>query len=333
MERQTVIEIADPSQIGEARRSARAMAEDVGLDETARGAVAVVATEAATNILKHATRGEIVLRGTNDRAPLLDLLALDRGPGIADVARARQDGYSTAGSPGTGLGAMARLSSKLELYTRAGRGTAILARFGADAPPGPLRLGAVCLPHPGETVAGDAWEVQGGNERTVVMLADGLGHGPLAAAAAQAAVDVFRAHADEPASEILNRAHLALRATRGAAVAIAEVDVAAGELQFAGIGNIAAVIVADGGSRQLASMNGTVGLEARTVRTFTYPWTARSTLVMASDGLTTRWSPSEYPGLFGGEPTLSAGALYRDHSRRRDDVTVVVLTPRAEDRR
>src|SRR5262249_33277923 len=128
--------ITEPGQAAEARRGGVALARDLGFDETAAGRVALVVTEAATNILKHAKDGEVLLIPVETDGGGRDVLALDRGPGIPDVGRALGDGYSTAGSSGTGLGAMRRLSTLFDVHSAPGVGTAVLARVGGgDAAP------------------------------------------------------------------------------------------------------------------------------------------------------------------------------------------------------
>jgi len=319
--------ISEATQIGQVRRAATLLAREQGLDETDAGRLALVATEAASNVLKHARGGELLLRPLRqDDNRGVELLALDRGPGMADLAACFRDGYSTAGSPGTGLGAVRRLSERSDVYSAPDLGTALLAEIWARPPrPRPVEYGVVCQPIRGEIVPGDDWIIHADAARAVALLADGLGHGALAAAAAEAASALVTAHRDSPPRDLLQRAHAALRGTRGAAVAAAELDLAAQTLDYAGIGNVSGTIVALQGSRSLLSHNGTVGLEARRIQQLSYPFARGSLLVMHSDGLRTRWNLADYPGLLQRHPALIAGVLYRDFSRKRDDVTVLAL--------
>jgi hypothetical protein len=94
-------------------------------------------------------------------------------------------------------------------------------------------------------------------------------------------------------------------------------------VRYAGVGNISAVIVTGEGTRSLVSHNGTVGHQMRKAQEFVYPWTSGALLVVHSDGLATHWKLDQYPGLLRQDPALVAAMLYRDHSRRRDDVSVV----------
>src|SRR5262249_55932828 len=120
-------------------------------------------------------------------------------------------------------------------------------------------------------------------------------------------------------------AHAALRATRGAALAISEIDQIKQQVRFCGVGNVAGIVLMATGNRGLASHNGVVGHEIRKIQEFTYPWTDEALLVLHSDGLASRWSLDAYPGLVGRHVSVIAGVLYRDFSRGRDDVTVMVV--------
>jgi anti-sigma regulatory factor (Ser/Thr protein kinase) len=335
--------MVEASQVGEARRRALVLASRLGLDEEECGRVALVVTEAASNLVKHASRGELVLRALQ-RAPVggIEVLALDRGPGLADLDRCLRDGFSTAASPGTGLGAIVRLSDLFDCFSlvaereRAGSqgsvahaGTALLARLWAKggkskSEGGELEVGVVNLPRPGESTCGDAWAVHQESGRSVVLVADGLGHGPDAAQAAREAVQVFRQHPQLGPAELLPLMHGALRSTRGAAIAIAEVRPDTQEVRYAGVGNVSGSICTAGLSRNMVSHNGTVGHELRKVQEFSYPFPAGALLIMHSDGLATQWRLDQYPGLASRRPSLVAGVLYRDFQRGRDDTTVVV---------
>lgn len=333
--------LADGSQVAAVRRAAVDLCAQLGFDETAAGEVAIVVTEAATNILKHAGHGEILLRPLVERgAHGIEILALDRGPGMANVAASMADGQSTAGSYGVGLGAMRRLSAGFDIHSAAGRGTAVMmtlwprraAALAAAATPAEaarnapaLRWGAVCLPMHGEHLSGDSWALAHDATSATVMVADGLGHGPLAAQASELAAHALAGAPGLPAGTLLEDMHAALRPTRGAAVAVARIDMLGDSLAFAGVGNIAAHLISGGERRQLVSHNGIVGSNLRKVQVFDAPWTEATMMVLHSDGLASRWHLDDYPGLAACHPAVVAGVLYRDFSRGRDDVTVLVL--------
>lgn len=324
--------VADPSQVGEARRAAVALAGTLGLDETRVGRVALVATELGNNLVRHAGRGRLLIGAAwSPAGPALDLISVDQGPGM-DVARCLHDGYSTGGTPGTGFGAVRRLSDSFSAYSAPQRGAVVLSRIGSVPSPraGALCVGGVALAAPGETVCGDAWhaDVAVGGTQALLLLADGLGHGPDAARAADGAVALVRGRACGQAggtpSALLNAAHAELRHTRGAAAALALVDAAARTVTFAGAGNIAGRLLSGLEDRSLMSQNGTLGLQVRTLSDVVYPWPAHACLVLHSDGLGSRWQLGPDAALLQCDPVVIAAWLCRDHARGRDDATVVV---------
>jgi anti-sigma regulatory factor (Ser/Thr protein kinase) len=322
------IPVREISQAGQVRREATVLAERMGLDSEETGRVSLVATEAATNLVKHAQGGEIVLSSVKDaETRAVDIVALDHGPGIRDLDRAMREGFSTAGSMGGGLGAIRRNSSHFDLYSGE-LGTILFARVGVGpgAPAGGgLEVGAVQVPCPGEQFSGDAWAVAHLPDRTLVLVADGLGHGADAHAAAELSVRIFLQHPDGTPASIIERIHEGLRPTRGAAAAVLELDKAERVARFAGIGNVAASVHAAGESRSMVSHHGVLGHSVRKVHEFSYPWPPRALVVLHTDGIGTHWDLARYPGLLQRRPAVIAAALYRDFSRGRDDATAVAL--------
>ena len=329
MQTQTLFLIEETSQIGTARRAAVELARIQQLDEGLQGKAGLAVTECATNILKHAGRGRIILRPLEcDDIGGVEIIALDKGPGIANVGASLQDGQSTRGTLGGGLGALSRLSERFEIFTQPGKGTAIRLELWArplPARPVAIEFGGVCVPMEGEPVSGDGWSVQVWRDQVTVLVADGLGHGIMAHEAARAAIAVLAARPRDEPQAIIEAAHGSLASTRGAAVAVAKL-VASGERgSFAGVGNIAARIEGAPGGRHLVSYNGTVGHALRKLQEFAFSWPKGALLILHSDGLISHWDLASYPGLLGRHPALIAAVLYRDYDRGRDDVSVVVI--------
>jgi len=332
------VAIDDPSKVGEARRSANAIAKAIGLSETDAGKFAILASEAATNITKHAGNGHLVLRSLGEGgAAGVEVVAIDQGPGIPDLDRALSDGYSTAGSSGTGLGAMSRLASVFAIYTSVGSGTALVARITRTADGGrvyPFDVGVVRVPKHGEVACGDDWGFAVDERgRAMVAVADGLGHGQSAADASRRAVEVAVDRSGDQPATIVAQVHAALRSTRGAALAIAAIETTGTSVRYAGLGNISASLVSPRETKSLVSYNGIAGHEARKIQEFAYDWPAGALLVMHSDGLSGRWNLAQYPGLAARDPSVVAGVLYRDFSRGRDDALIVVVRPTARPRK
>lgn len=335
-------DVHEASQVGEVRRAAVRIAEGAGFDDTAAGRVALVATELGNNLVRHARGGQLLVAAVcNDAGTLVvELVSLDKGPGIANLAACMSDGYSTGGTPGTGLGAVRRLSDEFDMFSLVPAGTVILSRIaarpasrqGAAPAASPVAsafcVGALAVAAPGELVCGDAWSMVQEDQRAALIVADGLGHGPFAADASMAAIDIFARNPFAGPTSVLEKAHATLVSTRGAAVAIAEVDRDTNAVRFAGAGNVVGRLLSGIEDRSLLSQHGTVGAQIGRLQETRYEWPAHAILVMHSDGLTTRWKLEGAVQILQHHPTVIAGWLLRDHCRGRDDATVVVLKRR-----
>lgn len=318
------ISVKDASSVGEVRRSAMHASRRLEFDETRAGELALLATEVTRNVLIHAGGGHVIVAGLKEKGnPLARILALDRGPGIPSITQAFTDGYSTAGTMGNGLGAMKRIASVLEVFTGPG-GTIVLLQVGEPANER-LEIAGMALPYPGEQVCGDGWVFQRETDRTIALLVDGIGHGIGAADAAHEAIATFQKYANSSPGESLLRIHEALRKTRGAVAAIAEVRPLQKTLLFAGVGNISARLLEPDQSRSLISHNGTLGSTIPRVQEFQFAWSPQSTLILHSDGLHSRWDLGAYAGLVMKHPAIIVGALLRDFRRERDDASALVI--------
>jgi anti-sigma regulatory factor (Ser/Thr protein kinase) len=323
-----VLLIEDTSQIGHARRTAQQLAEKLGFDETDAGRVALVATELASNILKHADHGALHLQATGNGG--IELIAVDRGQGF-DLDNCLVDGYSTGGTQGIGLGAISRLAQVFDVFADP-RGTAILARlYPRNRPVKDIRYGVSQHSLHHDPHCGDAWHLAIEPGRFSVLVADGLGHGEHAERAARAGEAVFAEHAFLDSTQLFNDMHINMTGTRGGAMAVAQYDAIADNLRFSGVGNIGASLIGPGKSRGLASHPGIVGVQFRKAHAFDYAQVAGQLLVLYSDGLQSRWNLSDYPGLVHRHPALIAAILHRDFCRGRDDVTVFVIALEAID--
>jgi len=329
--------VGDQSQVAEVRREASTIGRSSGLGEVDIGRLALVVTELGTNQLKHAARGEILVGLYEDETGSgVEIVGIDRGPGIRNLAESFRDGYSTAGGAGQGLGSLRRQSDIFDIATWPERGTVAVSRVaGRKASHAPLSTrkfswGGMSVAISGEDVCGDAYTVRAEGGRLSTVVADGLGHGPIAATASTAAVRAFSAVNQAPPVDILRGMHEALRPTRGAAVAVLQLD--AMTAHYAGIGNIAGAVLRSDGISRMVSVPGTVGVTQTKARSFTYPAGPGSLVVLTSDGLSTGWQLDLYPGLTRAHPTLIAAVIFRDFSRRRDDATVLVIRVEAPEK-
>ena len=318
------LRVEDASAVAACRQAVQNMAERLRFPAARIGQLALAVTEAASNLHKHAEQGSLLLCVNRDGPqPGIDLVTIDAGPGVRDVTAALRDGHSTAGTLGIGLGAIQRLADFADLYSRPGHGTSLVARFCASPPVSQPRWAGLIRPITGETECGDAYGVIPADGAVTAVLCDGLGHGPLAAAAAAAGV---AAVLDDPAGEpaaLLERAHRRMSGTRGGAVGVVQVG---GQLaRFAGLGNVAASIVSDGQRKSMISIPGIAGVQARTIRQFEYDVPPGSAVVVHSDGVSSRWEAAALPALEARDPLLIAAVLLAEAGVHRDDAGVLVL--------
>ena len=322
------VEVHEASDVGSARRAAARLSISSGLDEKAAGSLALVVTEAATNIALHGKDGVILLRTiANGVSQAVEMIAVDKGVGIPDMARAMSDGFSTGGTRGQGLSSIKRNSLGFDIWSSPGLGTALVARFssGKVADERSWGAGVICRAIEGEVRCGDAWAVEESSNGQLVTIADGLGHGPDAAIAAGAALKAIRDRKSRGIADILSSAHGHLRATRGAAIQIAVIDRTAGTVRSMGVGNISTSISTATGSKGIPSQPGIVGHQQPNLREVALPFAEGALLIMHSDGISARWKLDSYPGLRLRDPALVAAMLYRDFARHRDDATIVVV--------
>ena len=322
------VALPDLTAVSEARRAVQQLAARLGMGETKAGEAAILVTEAARNAVVHGGGGQLLLAGSRleGEGVRLQILALDAGLGIPDLSRAMQDGFSTGSTPGTGLGAIRRLASAFDLFTST-KGTAVFAEVTQRPERQPLLLDVAgfTVPLAGEHACGDACHWIQNNNRWAVIMVDGLGHGMHAAEAAEEAVQTFQKYSSQPPAEIISYVHDALKKTRGAAAAVAEIRPLSGTLNFAGVGNISAAVLSKTLSRNLVSHSGTLGHVMSRTQEFKVEWPRDGVLVMHSDGLQTRWDLSRYPGLMVRRSAIIAGVLFRDFRRERDDTGLVVV--------
>jgi anti-sigma regulatory factor (Ser/Thr protein kinase) len=319
--------INDASASGSARRAAIKLAGRLGFNEARRGDVGIVASEVSSNLFRHAREGSVAVQvALRHGSPGVQIVAVDHGPGMADFSAFSVDGRSTTDTLGVGLGAVARLSTSLDVSSQPGLGTVMVAGLWSEAPEvGSADVGGITRPIANEEPCGDAVAGRETNAHQVVLVADGLGHGPLASAASQQAVDAFFDIDDTEPRAVLSRLHDRLNHTRGAAAMVLTVDPSFRRLQVAGIGNISAFVVGRESRRALVTFPGIVGHQTITIRQIEYDIDDESIVVMHSDGVKDSWDLAAVPGLSRRSAPVIAASVLRDAGSRRDDASVLVI--------
>lgn len=325
--------IDDPSAIQVARRAGQELAGALGFSAARAEQVAICASELASNIDKHAYGGTLYIQAS-PASPGLEMLAVDDGPGVEGFERCLVDGYTTTGTLGTGLGAVRRMATRFATYSLPSRGTVVHAMFLPETrvdTPGveDVDVGALCLPAWGQEVSGDGYRVVRTGRALTLLVVDGLGHGVEAASAAQGALMAFDTVADLPLPTVIETVHRRLRRTRGAAAGVVRLDLVHLGGEFCGVGNVSCAVLQEGGAvaRRISSKPGTLGLYLSRTMSHTFELPPHGTVLLHTDGITSRWDLDVYPGLFGRPVAVMAAVLVRDCWRGRDDGTVVVLRP------
>jgi anti-sigma regulatory factor (Ser/Thr protein kinase) len=320
--------------VGALRRAVSELASRSG--EVAAGEAALVATELATNLVRHTTSGGYILyRAFPDG---IELVAVDRGPGMvrSEIAHpgapdqrsssAPPAPVSRSGGLGVGLAGVKRTASTFDVYSTRPEGSVVLARLGASAAGRDwCQWGVVNVPFGGEGESGDGCVVSA-NGSLATLVVDGLGHGSDAAAAAWAAIDAFGEEKQLDLVGFVGAAHQAMQETRGGVLAVCAIEPDTDDLSFVGVGNITARFIGTK-HRTFMGRNGSIGTHAAvpSARPEHHRWEPGATLIMASDGLRSAWGLEPYPGLLWHDPTVIAAVLERDFGRGTDDALVLVV--------
>ncbi len=306
---------------------------DLGMEAPRVAEVDIIVAEMTSNLFKYADGGEILFGSfKEDGIPYIELISIDQGPGMQNPARMMQDGVSTSNTMGAGLGSIKRLSDTFDIYSLAGWGTVLLSRVYIGKKPA-VKKGLVVRPlvvsKPGERVSGDGFVHRVNGDSFKLMLGDGLGHGPEANLAVNEAAKVFKVFPETSPIETLRFIHSSTRKTRGMVANITHYNSEKGEWSSAGIGNIAAKWIGPVSSKNHMSYNGIVGHNIpTTMNDQVYSVSEFNQLVLCSDGIKTRWEVARYPGILKHDPSILAAVIYKDHARRTDDMSVIVIKVR-----
>ncbi|MER0237061.1 ATP-binding protein [Fulvimarina sp. MAC8] len=327
--------IQEESQVGAARRAALQLGEDVGLSPSDLDRLAIVVTEACTNLVRHANDGEILLEGDkSDKTPVVKVIAVDLGPGIASVEAAMVDGFTTSTGTergiGGGLGSMKRQADRFDIFSSP-QGTTLIATVGAQKkkPAKAFDIAGLIVPKPGFSSGGDAWAMRREKDRTVIMLMDVLGHGPTAARDGESGQDAFEKAGKRPLEEIEAFVSDSMGGSRGAAALFVEIPHADGRLRAVGLGNVRGDVVMPSGQRYgVASQPGIVGATSRRPRVGEYEWSEGAILILSTDGLKTASKVPEPGSLYFRSADIIAATLYKLKRRGSDDAGVVVARSR-----
>lgn len=330
----TSYQIEDRSFVSYVKREIHSQVSHSRFTQMKVGEIDIVVSELSSNLIKHAGGGEMLCRLSEGEVNTrFEILTLDNGPGIPDVARMMRDGVSTTGTLGHGLGAIDRLSSQSQIYSIPGWGTIVYAAF--DSTPAPLyskKAGAlnldvrsICVNKPREVVCGDGYFVKRTETDVRIFFGDGLGHGQHAKDAIEKAVSAFRVSTEPDPADVLRLIHEQVRRTRGMVATVAIFDLEQSTWRLCGVGNINTRLYTGIQFKNYVPYNGTIGMNIpNSLKTSVYEVEKNQHLIMCSDGIRSRWDLNKYQAIFRSDPIVLAGCLYKDFSRRTDDSSVLI---------
>jgi anti-sigma regulatory factor (Ser/Thr protein kinase) len=329
---QLIFTVADRSYFALLKKRIHALAMEIGFNEERTGKVDIIVAEIVTNLVKHAGGGQLIVKRIKDQhnGDGIELISIDNGPGIPDLKKMMQDGISTTNTLGHGLGAIQRLSGKCEIYSQKGWGTIILSRIFKLEKDNfkkqlPVEISSLVLPKPGEEVCGDGFFYKQTKEKLKIFLGDGLGHGPEAALAVNTAINEFRHNTEEKPSDVIRTLHQSIRKTRGIVACVAVFSFKDKFWRICGVGNIATRISSFVGTKNYVAHNGIIGHNIpNTMKDQEIPYEPGQNIILASDGIKTKWDLLKYPGIIKSDLSILTAALYKDHTRNSDDASIVV---------
>jgi len=324
--------IEDRSFFAIIKKDVSSEAEKLGFSAQKIAKLHIVIKELVTNLLKFGEKNRELLWKTiyyNGQAGI-EILTLDKGPGIRSISQAMEDGFSTSGTAGEGLGAIKRQSDYFDIYSQSGLGTVVLSRFFTEEPSTrvqPFSFAALSVARPGERLCGDGYclSYEPEAQRCQLLLLDGLGHGEGAYEASQAAIATYRQFKKGEPAEVLKTIHQEIKKTRGAVAMALSYEPNEATISYCGVGNISGKMIGYNKTKHFSSFNGIVGhVMSSRIHNQEIKWERGSQLFLHSDGLVSRSDPSKYTQLQNHDPAILAACLYRDYSRGNDDTTIII---------
>jgi anti-sigma regulatory factor (Ser/Thr protein kinase) len=312
------------------KKEIHALAVSAGFSKVKIGHIDIIVAEMVSNLVKHAGGGDLLVNLVKeDDLQGIEIISIDKGPGMADVTRMVSDGVSTKNTLGQGLGAIKRLSDLFQVYTLKDWGTVILIRVFEKDLPAHRRIPAadiksVLVPKPGETECGDGFFSIMNNYGIKLMLGDGLGHGREASAAVNAAGNAFlNCEMDDPV-EIIRYMNTAVKKTRGLVAAVAVYKFSSKTWSICGVGNITTRVNSIESNKTYTPYNGIIGLNVpNTLNSVQIQPVKGDYLVMHSDGLKSKWELTRYPAILRYDLSVLCAVLLKDFARQTDDMSII----------
>ncbi len=327
----TRIALLDEASVSVVREHVRLEGAKVRMPQVAIERLVNVASELARNQWAHARYGEIAIHPIErDSVPGLEIIAADRGGGIADPTSALRGDRAQSpfrSSLGVGLAAVLELADEVDFDIRVGEGSCIWARKFAEPVCRRREIGIYGRPFPGERVSGDHACFVRTEGALLVGVADGLGHGPAARLASMQAICTLREEAVMPVDGILAACHRTLASTRGAVMTVARFIEPSGGVEAAAVGNVGLHIYGRGRSYRISGPSSVLGAPGPTRRPNSEVRSLEpyDVAVIFTDGLSTRTNIEGDLDLMREHPIRIAHALAGRFGKDNDDILVMAV--------
>ncbi len=327
--------------IGALDSALRRLGKAGAMDKKIMKEAALAAAALANNLLQHAIPGGMILIRHRCLGRGMEVISVDRGPGIPEslhqavagtAIAARAGRLSDAFAPrrvGTGLPLVRSLASEFELFSQPGIGSVIYAGFGAPSSClptwSPLRIAGISVGLSDEG-CGDGWGAAYHDPHLTALLVDGSGHGPKAAQAAEAAIAILGDAHDIPVNAYFSRANTAMRHTRGGGASLCRINPHTKQLRFCGSGNVGGRVYRSTESAPLTPRPGTLGISMKFPETHVseHAWEPGATLILHTDGIRMRDHPyRKWTRRL--RPEILAALIFRDFAAENDDAGVIVV--------
>lgn len=329
-----VLPLSDRSYVSLVKRDIKKIAEGIGFDANRLAEVEIVISEITSNIIKHTPGGSILVKHIiKDKLEGIEIISIDKGPGMSNALMMLKDGVSTTKTLGQGLGAIKRLSDNFDIYSVPQWGTILLSRIFKN-PAANLKtkeifnVSTLMVPKTGEEFCGDGFKFNIKKKTCQILVFDGLGHGPEAHKASEAAIKSFtntESQNLDPA-ERLRTMNSTIKSTRGGVGMILSIDLKNNSLSFCGVGNISARVFTEGKLKSCISYNGIVGHTfPNTLNSNSIHWAKEDYLIITSDGIISRWDVNALSNIMKHDMGIVAASLFKDFARGNDDALVMIV--------
>lgn len=306
------------------------LANEAGFMVARLNEINIILAELTSNLQKYAAGGAEIfaaLSGTDENA-FLEIICMDNGPGIANLSRVFEDGYSSSSTIGHGLGSIRRLSDEFDIFSQQGWGTILLVRVYKNKNHIPrkskIKFGAFVVPKPEEKVSGDGSYIIYNKKGFKVLVADGLGHGPEAALAVRQAIQAFRICTESTAVENIRHLHSAIKKTRGMVANVFIYDALEKKWNICGVGNISTKLIGGILQKNYIPYNGIIGHNIpHSLNDVVLDKDDYNQFIACSDGIRSRWDIVKFPALLKKDPVIIAAAIYKEYARQNDDMSVI----------